>query len=133
MFELKTAERLSSLPPYLFADLDRKKAEVAGSGIKLIDLGVGDPDMPTPDHIIQALKETVHDPMNRKYPAYTGSMEFTCAAADWAKRRFGVTLDPKTEVLPLIGSKEGIAHLPFSTCGLKPRRDMTRPSFVSTC
>lgn len=114
MFKVRASERLNSLPPYLFADLDRKKAVVAGSGINLIDLGVGDPDMPTPDHIIQALKETVHDPMNHKYPAYTGSMEFTCAAADWVARRFAVSLDPETEVLPLIGSKEGIAHLPLT-------------------
>lgn len=114
MFEVRASERLNSLPPYLFADLDRKKAEVAARGLDLIDLGVGDPDMPTPDHIIQALKETVHDPMNHKYPAYTGSMEFTRAAAAWFERRFGVTLDPGTEILPLIGSKEGIAHLPLT-------------------
>jgi len=114
MFEVRASERLNSLPPYLFADLDRKKAEVAARGVDLIDLGVGDPDMPTPDHIIQANKEAVQDPMNHKYPAYTGSMEFTCAAAAWFKRRFSVTLDPETEVLPLIGSKEGIAHLPLT-------------------
>jgi len=69
MFEVRASERLNSLPPYLFADLDRKKAEVAARGLDLIDLGVGDPDMPTPDHIIQAHKEAVQDPMNHKYPA----------------------------------------------------------------
>lgn len=112
MFE--KAERLKKLPPYLFKEIDRKKAEVKARGVDIIDLGVGDPDLPTPGHIIEALKRAADDPANHRYPSYSGMEDFNTAAAGWYKTRFGVDLDPRTEVVTLIGSKEGIAHFPLA-------------------
>jgi LL-diaminopimelate aminotransferase len=108
------AERLRRLPPYLFKEIDRKKAEVRAEGVDLIDLGIGDPDLPTPNHIIEALQEAAVDPLNHRYPSYPGMPEYRAAVADWYKRRFNVDLDPEKEVLALIGSKEGIAHMPLA-------------------
>jgi len=112
MFE--KAERLKRLPPYLFKEIDRKKAEVKGRGVDIIDLGVGDPDLPTPQHIIEALKRGAEDPANHRYPSYSGMDDFNGTAAAWYKTRFGVDLDPASEVVTLIGSKEGIAHFPLA-------------------
>ena len=106
------ADRLSSLPPYLFARIDAMKAEKARSGADIIDLGVGDPDLPTPPHVVEALCVAARDPANHHYPSYAGMPAFREAAADWYGRRFGVDLDPATEVLALMGSKDGIAHVP---------------------
>jgi len=111
---VKIAERLNQLPPYLFAELDRLKAEQIRKGVDVIDLGVGDPDLPTPPHIIKALQQAAEDPANHQYPSYTGMNRFREAAAEWMKNRFGVTLDPLTEVVSLIGSKEGISHFPLA-------------------
>ena len=108
------AERLKKIPPYLFREIDRKKAEVIAKGVDIIDLGVGDPDLPTPDKIIEVMKVTVGDPSNHRYPSYSGMNDFKYATAEWYKDRFGVDLDPEKEVLSLIGSKEGIAHLPLA-------------------
>jgi len=108
------AERLSKLPPYLFAEIDRKKKEVAKKGIDIISLGIGDPDLPTPKHIIERLKKASEDPKNHKYPDYEGLFEFRKSASDWFKKRFDVSFDPNTEVVSLIGSKEGIAHIPLA-------------------
>lgn len=108
------AERLSKLPPYLFAEIDRKKKEVAQRGIDIISLGIGDPDLPTPKHIVERLKIASEDPKNHKYPDYEGLLEFRKSASDWVKNRFGVYFDPNTEVVSLIGSKEGIAHIPLA-------------------
>jgi LL-diaminopimelate aminotransferase len=108
------AERLKRLPPYLFKEIDRKKAEVRAKGVDIIDLGIGDPDLPTPSHIIEAMQEAVVDPPNHRYPSYSGMLEYRTAVAEWYQRRFKVTLDPEKEVLALIGSKEGIAHMPLS-------------------
>jgi len=108
------AERLKRLPPYLFKEIDRKKAEVKARGVDIIDLGVGDPDLPTPKRIIDALKRAADDPANHRYPSYSGMDDFNGAAARWYKTRFGVDLDPATEVVTLIGSKEGIAHFPLA-------------------
>jgi LL-diaminopimelate aminotransferase len=108
------AERLKRLPPYLFKEIDRKKAEVRAKGVDIIDLGIGDPDLPTPSHIIEAMQEAVVDPPNHRYPSYSGMLEYRTAVAEWYKRRFKVDLDPEKEVLALIGSKEGIAHLPLA-------------------
>lgn len=102
------------LPPYLFKELDRKKREVRDKGVDIIDLGVGDPDLPTPPHIIQALREAAGNPENHRYPSYSGMQEFKETVADWYKSRFDVSLDPDREVLTLIGSKEGLAHLPLA-------------------
>ena len=112
-FEL--AERVAILPPYLFAAIDKAKSEVAAQGIDIISLGIGDPDMPTPDFIIDALYEAAKKPANHQYPSYVGMMRFREAVAAWYAERFGVQgLDPKTEVITLIGSKEGIGHFPWA-------------------
>jgi LL-diaminopimelate aminotransferase len=108
------AERLRRLPPYLFKEIDRKKEEVMARGVDIIDLGVGDPDLSTPAHIIEVMKGAVEDPANHRYPSYSGMNDFKYAVAEWYQRRFGVVLDPETEVVSLIGSKEGIAHLPLA-------------------
>jgi LL-diaminopimelate aminotransferase len=107
------AERLTRLPPYLFAEIDRKKREARARGVDVIDLGIGDPDLPTPPHVIQALQKAAEEPENHRYPSYEGMLAFRQAAADWYARRFGVELDPEREVLTLIGSKEGTAHMPL--------------------
>jgi LL-diaminopimelate aminotransferase len=105
---------LQGLPPYLFAELDRMKQEQVKKGVDVISFGIGDPDLPTPPHIIQALSAAAADPKNHQYPSYEGMLTFRKAAADWYRTRFGVSLDPATEVLTLIGSKEGIGHLPLA-------------------
>jgi LL-diaminopimelate aminotransferase len=112
MSDFKLAQRLATLPPYLFAAIDKAKEEVRAKGMDIISLGIGDPDMPTPDFIIDALCQAAKRPANHQYPSYIGMMSYRQAVADWYNRRFGVTLDPNTEVLGLIGSKEGIAHFP---------------------
>jgi LL-diaminopimelate aminotransferase len=112
MFE--RADRLRKLPPYLFKEIDRKKSEMKAKGVDIIDLGIGDPDLPTPAHIIEALQEAVGDSSTHRYPSYSGMLEFREAVAEWYNNRFGVRLDPEQEVLALIGSKEGIAHLPLA-------------------
>jgi LL-diaminopimelate aminotransferase len=108
------AERLKKLPPYLFKEIDRKKAEVRARGVDIIDLGIGDPDLPTPPRIIEALKKAAEDPATHRYPSYSGMGDFKETVAKWYQERFGVELDPDTEVVSLIGSKEGIAHFPLA-------------------
>ena len=108
------ADRFKQLPPYLFQEIDRLKAELMAKGVDVINLGVGDPDLPTPTHIIEALNKAAHDPANHQYPSYSGMHEFNGSVARWYRRRFGVDLDAGSEVLTLIGSKEGIAHLPLA-------------------
>lgn len=114
MGEYTQANRLQALPPYVFAELDRMKQEQVKKGVDIISLGIGDPDLPTPPHIIEALAKAAADPANHRYPSYEGMLAFRKAAADWYRSRFGVTLDPATEVLSLIGSKEGIGHFPLA-------------------
>ena len=109
----KLANRIRGLPPYLFARLDQLKQKALRKGVDLINLGVGDPDLPTPKAIVERLREAAQDPRNHQYPSYEGLLTFREAVADWYRRRFGVRLDPKTEVLTLIGSKEGIGHVPL--------------------
>ena len=111
---IKKAARIEQLPPYLFAEIDKKKTEMRKKGVDLIDLGVGDPDLPTPKPIIERLKQASEDARNHRYPSYEGMIEFRSAVAQWFERRFGVQLSPETEVLSLIGSKEGIAHIPLA-------------------
>ncbi len=108
---VEMAERLTALPPYLFAALDRSKAALRAKGVDLIDLGVGDPDLPTPQRIVERMKEAVLNPQNHRYPSYEGMREFREAVSRWYERRFRVTVDPDSEVISLIGSKEGIAHI----------------------
>ncbi|MDD1685018.1 MAG: LL-diaminopimelate aminotransferase [Methanoregula sp.] len=105
------ASRMSSLPPYLFARIDEMKAEQRKKGTDIIDLGVGDPDLPTPPHIVEALCTAAKDPANHHYPDYAGLPAYRSAVAGWYKKRFGVSLDPEKEVVALMGSKDGIAHI----------------------
>jgi len=112
--QIEKAKRIEQIPPYLFAEIDKKKQEMRQKGMDLIDLGIGDPDLPTPKPIIERLKKAAEDPRNHRYPSYEGMIEFRTAVAKWYERRFRVKLDPKTEVLSLIGSKEGIAHIPLA-------------------
>jgi LL-diaminopimelate aminotransferase len=111
---VRAADRISSLPPYLFAELDKKVAAKRAAGADVISLGIGDPDLPTPRHVVEALQEAVEDPSTHQYPSYYGLPAFRVAIARFYARRFGVELDPDTEVLPLIGSKEGVAHVAFA-------------------
>ncbi|MHB9002724.1 MAG: LL-diaminopimelate aminotransferase [Coriobacteriia bacterium] len=108
---MRTANRIANLPPYLFAEIDRKKEALVARGVDVISLGIGDPDMPTPDRIVNAMAEAIRRPQNHQYPAYAGSKPYREACSEWMKRRFSVDVDANTEVLALIGSKEGIAHL----------------------
>jgi LL-diaminopimelate aminotransferase len=110
----KLADRIKNLPPYLFASIDQLKQKALAKGVDLINLGIGDPDLPTPATIIQRLQRASEDAKNHQYPSYEGLLTFRQAAADWYQRRFGVRLDPKNEVLALIGSKEGIGHVPLA-------------------
>jgi len=102
---------MSNLPPYLFARIDEMKAEQRKLGVDIIDLGVGDPDLPTPPHIVASLCEAAKDPANHHYPDYAGMPAYKSAVAGWYKKRFGVSLDAGKEVLALMGSKDGITHI----------------------
>jgi LL-diaminopimelate aminotransferase len=114
MAKPKPANRIKNLPPYLFAALDQLKQKALDRGMDLINLGVGDPDLPTPKPIIERLQQAALNPANHQYPSYEGMLAFRKAVANWYARRFGVELNPKSEVLTLIGSKEGIAHVPLA-------------------
>ncbi len=113
-FTVNPSQRIQSLPPYLFAEIDRLKEQVRQRGVNIIDLGVGDPDLPTPPHVIEKIKEACEDPSNHRYPSYEGMPRFRQAVSDWYLKRFNVTLDPEREIVTLIGSKEGIAHIPLA-------------------
>jgi LL-diaminopimelate aminotransferase len=115
--KIQYAERVTQIPPYLFAEIDRKKQVLRQKGVDLIDLSIGDPDIPTPKRIIDRLVDAAQDPENHRYPSYVGMLRFRQAVAHWYERRFHVSLDPHTEVLTLIGSKEGIAHIPLAFVG----------------
>lgn len=108
------SERLRRVPPYLFADLDRRREALEARGVDVISLAIGDPDLPTPDHVVEALVRAARDPSTHRYPPYEGTRDLRAAVAEWYRRRFGVVLDPDREVLILIGSKEGLAHLPWA-------------------
>ena len=123
------SDRLRQIPPYLFARIDKLKEEEAKKGKRLISLGIGDPDQPTPPQIIQALKEAVDDPKTHSYPPYEGYKELRGAISIWYKNRFDVELDPDSEILPLIGSKEGIAHIPFALLNPKDRVLVPDPGY----
>lgn len=113
-FFLEESQRLKALPPYLFVEIDRAKRKAVESGVKVIDFGVGDPDMPTPGFVTKAMAKAIKNPKNHHYPLDRGYAPFREAASAWINKRFGVHFDPTTEILPLIGSKEGIAHLPLA-------------------
>lgn len=111
---IKWAERIEKLPPYLFAEIDKKKNELIEKGVDVIDLGVGDPDTPTPERIIEALYRAAKDPKTHRYPSYSGMLAYRQVVADWYNDRFGVSLNAADEIVTLIGSKEGIAHTPLA-------------------
>ena len=115
---MKFAERISKLEPYLFVEISRKITEKRAAGIDVITFAIGDPDIPTPPHILNRLLEASKDPQNHRYPETDGLPEFRRAIAYWYQKRFGLTLDPDKEVLPLIGAKEGIGHI--ALCFIDP-------------
>ena len=108
---IKKAQRINELPPYLFAEIDRRKRAALARGVDLIDLGIGDPDIPTPSCVVEKLIESATKPVNHRYPSSPGMPEFKEAVADWYQRRFNVELNPAEEVVSLIGSKEGIGNM----------------------
>ena len=111
---MEFAERLKKVPPYLFVEIDRLKNEKLKKGADIIDLGIGDPDLPTPSEIVEVAKKALENPAFHRYPSNQGSEFFRKSCANYMKRRFGVEFDPETEVSALIGSKEGIAHFPLA-------------------
>ncbi len=111
---MELSQRLKKIPPYLFVELDRLKRRKVEEGADVIDLGIGDPDIPTPQEIVETAKRALEKSEYHRYPANPGSLFFRKACAQYMKRRFGVTFDPEREVLALIGSKEGIAHFPIA-------------------
>jgi LL-diaminopimelate aminotransferase len=110
---MKVARRIENLKPYLFVEINRRIAERKAKGEEIVSFAIGDPDIPTPANIIEGLCRAAEDPVNHRYPESEGLPELRQAIADWYQERFDVTLDPATEVLPLIGAKEGIGHLAF--------------------
>ena len=115
---MKIARRIENLKPYLFVEINKKIADKRAKGEEIISFAIGDPDIPTPTHIINGLCQAAQDPANHRYPESEGLPELRRAIVDWYKKRFNVNLDPATEVLPLIGSKEGIGHIAF--CVIDP-------------
>jgi LL-diaminopimelate aminotransferase len=114
MITVQLSDRVKNLPPYLFASIDKMKQDALSKGVDLIDLSIGDPDIPTPKHIVDAMKKAVENPEHHRYPSYEGMLSYRKAVADWYNQRFNVALNPETEVLSLIGSKEGIGHIPLA-------------------
>lgn len=115
---MRPAKRIAQLPPYLFVEVTRKINEKRAQGEDVISLAIGDPDIPTPDHIIRALEDSLKDPANHRYPESDGLPEYRQAVARWYQKRFGIKLDADKEILPTIGSKEGIAHIAW--CYIDP-------------
>lgn len=111
---MKVSERLEKIPPYLFAEIDRKIAEAKAKGADVISLGIGDPDTPTLPPVVEAMHKAIDNPANHDYPPYNGTASFRKTACEWMKKRFDVELDPDTEMLANIGSKEAIAHVFFA-------------------
>ncbi|MBN2468630.1 MAG: LL-diaminopimelate aminotransferase [Deltaproteobacteria bacterium] len=114
MMRIEKSGRIRELPPYLFAQIDKIKEEQVAKGVDVIDLTIGDPDLPTFPGIVAHMEKAIHNPKNHRYPSYAGMRELRLAVAQWYRDRFTVALDPETEVIILIGSKEGIAHLPLA-------------------
>jgi LL-diaminopimelate aminotransferase len=128
-FNIEFADRLKELPPYLFVEIDKAKRQARAQGRDIIDLGVGDPDTPTFPHIIEAMKIAIADPANHRYAFDAGLPLLRTEIASWFKRRFGVDLNPDTEIYPLIGSKEGLAHLPLGIINPKDKVILTDPAY----
>ena len=114
MHRFKRAERLDRLPPYLFVEMDRAKQELSERGADIVDLGIGDPDLPTFPEIVEAMREAATDPSTHRYPCQRGHLPLRRAIASWFLARYSVELDPESEILVLIGTKEGLGHLPMA-------------------
>ena len=108
---MRFSRRMDNLAPYLFAEMERKISEKRASGVDVISLGIGDPDLPTPAYIVEEMQRQVADANNDRYPSNWGLAEFGRAAANFYKRRFGVDIDPAKEFFPVLGAKEGLAHI----------------------
>ena len=128
-FHIEFSERLKSLPPYLFIEIDKAKRAAKAAGRDIIDLGVGDPDLPTPEHIIDALNRAVQDPSNHHYAFDAGLPQLRADIHKWFQKRFNVALDPDSEIYPLIGSKEGLAHLPLGVINPVDKVILTDPAY----
>ncbi|MBD3349594.1 MAG: aminotransferase class I/II-fold pyridoxal phosphate-dependent enzyme [Candidatus Eisenbacteria bacterium] len=123
--QFRRAERLNQLPPYLFVEIDRAKNELLSRGVDLVDLGIGDPDLPTFPEIVNALKKAAEDPSTHRYPCQRGDPKLREEIALWFGKNYGVELDPEREVLVLIGTKEALGHLPIAV--LDPGRSALVP------
>jgi len=126
---IEFSERLKALPPYLFVEIDRAKREAVAQGRDVINLGVGDPDLPTPAPIIEAMKKAIEDGNNHHYAFDSGLPALKQEIAQWFQSRFNVGLDPDAEIYPLIGSKEGLAHLPLGIINPKDKVLLTDPAY----
>ena len=114
IFPMQIADRLAPLQTNVFADMDRAKASAIANGKSLIDLSLGSSDLPTPPHILEAISEALNDPETHGYALFNSTKDFRVAVAKWYEQKFGIAVDPETEVMPLIGSQEGTAHLPLA-------------------
>ncbi|MCR4336200.1 MAG: LL-diaminopimelate aminotransferase [Candidatus Omnitrophica bacterium] len=128
-FQIEFADRLKELPPYLFVEIDKAKRQARAQGRDIIDLGVGDPDTPTLPHIIEAMQKAVIDPANHRYAFDAGLPALREEIATWFQKRFSVSLDPLTEIYPLIGSKEGLAHFPLGVVNPGDKVLLTDPAY----
>src|SRR3989339_185400 len=110
--KIRVSDKLNKLPPYIFSRINQLKPLAIAKKLDIIDLGMGNPDMPTPQHIVDRMCDTVKNHIRtHRYPQAKGMPKFRCAVSEWFHERFGVKINPETEVLALIGSKEGVAHL----------------------
>jgi len=126
---MRKSKRLDLIPPYLFVKIEERKEELIRKGIDVIDFGIGDPDLPTPSHIVKKMREVLDTKEAANYPTSKGEMIFRKAVVNWYKKRFNVSLDPATEVCCLIGSKEGLAHLPLAFIDLGDVSLIPDPSY----
>jgi LL-diaminopimelate aminotransferase len=110
---MKFSRRVIDTPPYLFHLIDEKRKAVEQKGVDVVSLGIGDPDRPTPDFVLELMEEEIRDPRNHTYPSYKGEPDFRRMVADWFEQRFGVRLDPAKEIMASIGSKDAVSHLPL--------------------
>ena len=107
---MEVSTRLKAIPPYVFAEMDKKRQAAIAAGVDVINLGIGDPDQPTPRHIVDAAHEALEKPINHHYPPFGGTKEYKTAACAWLKKRFGIDIDADTEITSMIGTKEGLHH-----------------------
>ena len=128
-FEIEFSDRLKNLPPYLFVEIDKAKRAAMAEGRDVINLGIGDPDLGTPEHIINAMAEAVKNPDYHHYALDAGKPELRQEIATWFTNRFNINLDPDTEIYPLIGSKEGIAHFPLGYINPGDKVLLTDPAY----